>query len=295
MDDRNAPSPEGEPNISDAAGLFHDPPRQPPVARNERSVDSDAVGHYELKEIPDPPRPVRAVSTPAPALPPVWPAAVSRPNMGASPAPLMPAPSVDPEEAVRQVWSRRAEWGGTLLFLALVALIFIGAFSWLMSEEEFGLAFLVIGCGGLLLVVLSYPILITLEVPVRVTPEQAARDFYASLSHHLPHYRRMWLLLSAAGRSSPSFGSFEGFRRYWKHRLAELRAGRAWFFTPLKFQVEEFQSHKSAGRVQIDVTFTVRVYIRGRQQEGPVETFRVRTSLVRGPDRMWYLDRGTLP
>ena len=72
-------------------------------------------------------------------------------------------------------------------------------------------------------VVLSYPILITLERPVRITPEQALRDYYGALSHQLPHFRRMWLLLSTAGRISTAYGSFEGFKAYWKDRLATMR------------------------------------------------------------------------
>ena len=74
-------------------------------------------------------------------------------------------------------------------------------------------------------VVLSYPILITLERPVRITPEQALRDYYGALSHHLPHFRRMWLLLEHGGRISTAYGSFEGFKAYWKDRLANMRRG----------------------------------------------------------------------
>ena len=116
-----------------------------------------------------------------------------------------------------------------------------------------------------------------------------------ALSHHLPHYRRMWLLLSTAGRTSGSFGSFEGFKGYWKEQLTNLKAGRAGTYTPLKFQIVDFRSDKSAGQSVIDAKYTVEVYIRGRLDEGPIETVRFDTSLVRGPDRMWYLDLGTLP
>ena len=30
-----------------------------------------------------------------------------------------------------------------------------------------------------------------------MTPEQAVKDYFAALSHHVPHYRRMWLLPGA--------------------------------------------------------------------------------------------------
>ena len=88
---------------------------------------------------------------------------------------------------------------------------------------------------------LSYPILITLERPVRITPEQAARDHYGALSHHLPHHRRMWLLLERRGRVSPHFASYEGFRNYWNSRIAQLRKGHAGPFSPLVFVVEDFR------------------------------------------------------
>ena len=73
----------------------------------------------------------------------------------------------------------------------------------------------------------------------------------------------LWKLASVA-RSMPglrflaldAFGSYEGFRRYWKRRLSELRAGRAYPFTPLKFLVEDFRSSGSKGKAAIDVNFT---------------------------------------
>ena len=130
---------------------------------------------------------------------------------------------------------------------------------------QFGLAFLVLVAGGVTLVLLSYPILITLERPVRITPEQAVRDFYSAVSHHLPHYRRMWLLLSDEGRISGSFASLEGFQSYWKQRIEHMRAaGRASGFTPLKFHVDEFRSERSAGKSEVDASYSVIVSVRGR-------------------------------
>ena len=85
---------------------------------------------------------------------------------------------------------------------------------------------LILALGGAATVLLSYPMLITLERPVRITPEQAVTDFYAAASHHFPHYRRMWLLLSALGRESGRFSSFEDFRDHWKGRIERLEAGR---------------------------------------------------------------------
>jgi hypothetical protein len=278
----NRPDPR-DPEIADAESLFRDAPGPPPTSQPPRPAPAGDAGHYEVEERPEPAR-----------IPPIGEAAPTRPASAPRPA-AAPSPRLEPSEAVEQVWSRGAEWGGTLALLAVVAGgLFVLLYA-TVSSELYALAFLILLAGGLTLTILSYPILITLERPVRITPEQAVRDYYAALSHHLPHYRRMWLLLSNAGRVSGAFASLEGFRNYWRTRLAELRAGRASDFTPLKFQVEVFRSEKSAGRTEIEATFTVKVYVRGRHRDGPIEEIRTSATLVKGPDRMWYLDKGTLP
>jgi hypothetical protein len=127
-----------------------------------------------------------------------------------------------------------------------------------------------------------------------MTPEQAVRDYYGALSHHMPHFRRMWLLLSKAGRISSAFGSFEGFKNYWKDRLASLRQGHAGSLTPLVFDVSEFQAEKSAGLVRVDADFTLSISVRGQRQAGPIQKIPLKIALVRGPDKMWYLENGTL-
>lgn len=200
-----------------------------------------------------------------------------------------------PAATVEQPWSRMAEWGPNLLLLALVAAIDLFLVYQLLSHEDYGLAFLLLLVGMGTLLILSYPIVITLERPVRVTPEQAVTDYYDALSHHLPHFRRMWLLLSSAGRTSSSYGSYEGFKGYWKARLAQLRNGRAGKTTPLIFKVDDFKSEKSAGKTTIDVKCAVKVYIRGKKNQGPIESVRLNLGLVKGPDAMWYLNKGILP
>ena len=158
------------------------------------------------------------------------------------------------------------------------------------------MAFLALLVGGLVATVMSYPLVITLERPVRITPEQAVRDYYGSLSHHIPHFRRMWLLLSKAGRISTAYGSFEGFKSYWSDRLRRLRQGHAGSFTPLVFEVEDFKADKSAGRVRIDAEFRIKVSVRGPAKGmARSTTFPMQIALVRGPDKMWYLESGTLP
>ena len=154
----------------------------------------------------------------------------------------------EPSATVEQVWGRAGPSGGDARLLVVSALLgVIGVSVFLALERD-----VPAGvprhdrcrCPSSSLV--AYPILITLERPVRITPEQAVNDYYSALSHHAPHYRRMWLLLSDAGRVSGSYASFEGFRAYWKRRLAELRAGKAGGFTPLKFQIEDFRSPRRA-------------------------------------------------
>jgi hypothetical protein len=196
--------------------------------------------------------------------------------------------------AVDQVWSRSAEWGPTLLVLGVWILAFLWLLYLCLGAEAYNLAgilLVIAAAGGLLL---SYPILITLERPVRITPEQAVRDYYGALSHHMPHHRRMWLLLSARGRTSAEFTSFDGFKKYWIERLAQLRDGHAGRFTPLVFQVGEFRAEKSAGKTEIDASFQLRVSVRGRRDQGPIWSLRMERSFARGPDGMWYLDDGTL-
>ena len=93
----------------------------------------------------------------------------------------------------------------------------------------------------------------------RITPEQALRDYYGSLSHHRPHFRRMWLLLDG-GRISTAYGSFEGFKGYWKDRLATFQ-GPCRTLTPLVFEVADFKADKSAGKVRINAQYTLKVWV----------------------------------
>jgi hypothetical protein len=199
----------------------------------------------------------------------------------------------DPSVLVEEVWSRSAEWGPNLIFLA--GWLFASAILVYSCMSNIGLLFLLLLVGGAGTALLSYPILITLERPVRMTPEQAVRDFYGALSHHFPHYRRMWLLLSTAGRTNSSYGSFEGFKAYWADRIRTIKGSQAGAMTPLVFEVVEYRGDKSAGQTRIEAKFTLKIAIRGRRQEGPIASIPAVVGLVRGPDNMWYLDSGTLP
>lgn len=197
--------------------------------------------------------------------------------------------------SVDQVWTRGAEWGPTLAVLGVVGALFATLIVLTFSGENIGLTLVLMLLGGGALLLLAYPIAVTLERPVRMTPEHAVRDFYGALAHHVPHYRRMWLLLSSAGRTSSSYGSLEGFKAYWKARLAALRGNGVGSFTPLVFEIQDFKAEKSAGKTAISATYTLNISARGQRSKGPLATVPIRATFARGPDNQWYLNEGTLP
>jgi hypothetical protein len=279
----NEPTPNREsrkdPEIAAAEWLFADTPSPGPAPGAAHVVPGPGEG-FDLADAP---------------LEPVTEAAIAaRTNDGAQPARPQSGMVAPSAPAVEQIWSRSAEWGPTLLWLGGWGALVCWLLYLTLEAELYGPAMLILLVGGLVGVSLLYPILITLERPVRVTPEQAARDYFGALSHHFPHYRRMWLLLSTQGRISGQFASFEGFKTYWAKRLAQLRDGHAGPHSPLVFQVEEFHAEKSAGKAEIEARFRVKVLVRGRRSEGPITNLVLHRSFARGPDRMWYLDDGTL-
>ncbi|MGP0065090.1 MAG: hypothetical protein ACLQGP_16020 [Isosphaeraceae bacterium] len=284
---------EHQPEIAAADLLFRDDPVKK-LAKD--ATDAAPVGQWgevfdlapPLTHEPESPSATSPDPNPAPPRP------APRPREAAPRKAAEPSRE-DPADLVEEVWSRQGEWGPTLLIVAgwlfgLAVFLYIA-----LGILPYSLSFLALlaGCAGA--VILSYPILITLERPIRMTPEQALRDFYAALSHHVPHFRRMWLLLGKKGRITPSFGSFEGFKAYWSERLRKLKGSQAGPMTPLVFEIENYRGEKSAGQTRVDVQFTLKVSVRGQRQAGPIGTFPARISLVRGPDNMWYLESGTLP
>ncbi len=288
----------GEPEIAAAEWLFRDEPAQKAQPSAGAAPTEGAPGAGETFDLVDSPEAGTEVDAGAPPVPPI-PARdrpATRPREAARPKAARTADAfpIEPEAAVDVVWSRGAEWGPNLLvvgaWLFALALVVYFLMGW-----DIWIALLVLLVGLAAAAVLSYPILITLERPVRITPEQAVRDFYGALSHHVPHYRRMWLLLSRNGRTTSSYGSFEGFKAYWKEKLQTIKGSRAGAMTPLVFEVENFRGDKSAGKSQVVVRFTLKISIRGQRQTGPISSIPGEMSLVRGPDKMWYLESGTLP
>ena len=293
-----APGGDDDPQIADADLLFGDEPAKRPEPKAPRSSPEVSAGDdYDLEERvePVPKKKVASFLDEEPVARPVVPPETPRSRTREEPEPDRRS-RTQPEDSgtVEQVWTRGAEWGRNLLTLAAI-LVLTGAIAYgLVSAGSYMLAFLGVLAGGAVFILCTYPILISLERPVRITPEQAVKDFYGALSHHVPHFRRMWLLLSTGGRTSGHFSTFPEFKRYWADRLAKLREGRAGRFTPLKFEVGDFKSEKSVGKTSVDAKYTVKVFIRGRQGDGPIASYRVETGLVKGQDRMWYLDKGFL-
>jgi hypothetical protein len=231
---------------------------------------------------------------------------------------------------VDQVWSRSAEWGPTQAVLAVVGLFFAYLIYRFAAADYWYLAFDFLLIGGVILLVLAYPILITLEPPVRMKPEQAVVLYYEALSHMVPQYRRMWLLLSAAGHHTDKFSALQGFRFYWKARLQQIREDYAnqptsqgpkfvdirssegigrllkrWFLTRIgeradrwnlfRFEVAVFQCDLSTGKTFVNATFLINVFPWDQTTGEPFQSFRVESGLTKGPDQMWYLDTGMLP
>jgi hypothetical protein len=284
---------DAESSIADASSLFDDDHRGLGAAPDSRSKPRLTTSPGETFDLAgDDPDESPEVAPPIPVAPasPTRAAAKTR-----KPSRPETAERLDDDEpaSVDEVWSRGAEWAPALTRLGIVGAAVL--FLVYLTSSNPGLAFMILLVGGFACVLLSYPIVITLERPVRMTPEQALKDYYGALSHHFPHYKRMWLLLSSEGRDCRHFNSFTGFTTYWKEQLTALKSGQSSQFTPLDFEVEEFKSEKSAGKPKADARCTIAAYVRGKKSDGPKKSFHLETELVKGPDGMWYLNDGALP
>jgi hypothetical protein len=286
-----------DPEIASAEGLFRDEPVGKTAKPAGSAPPGTSAGGGEIFELADSPdAETEDAEPPIPAAPSVNPESV-RPREATRPKAARAGESypIDPESLVDVVWSRGAEWGPNLAIVGAWLLVFGLLLYFLVGSLPYGVSFLLLLIMAVGAIILSYPILITLERPVRITPEQAVRDYYGALSHHLPHYRRMWLLLARTGRICSSYGSFEGFKAYWNEKLQTIKGSKAGTWTPLVFEVENYRAEQSAGKSQVDAKLTLKISIRGQRQAGPVASIPGQISLVRGPDKMWYLENGTLP
>lgn len=266
--------------MASAEGLFRDAPA-PKTQRQPTPAAPEEVEGFDLVDEPEP-------AAPRPAVP-AW-------SVDEEPVTRRPRASsrLASPSAVDQVWTRWAEWGAEVVLLGIWALLILFLLYVTLGGAYYTMALTVLALGVFGGLVLAYPLVITLERPVRMSPERAVKDFYDALSHHRPHYRRMWLLLSNAGRTSAKFASFEGFKKYWSDILKELKNGRASAMTPLAFQVSGFTAKKSDDKTSADASWTVNVYVRGKREQGPIATLPMESTFSKGPDNMWYIDQGTL-
>jgi hypothetical protein len=312
------PPGDGEKKIADANWLMRETPKPNPKSKSrpappgagrpqKEKKEDDPPSGYDLVARDDELFTVDEPEAPPPPVPvPVPPPPASEPQAKRKPKPKLesewdvtdadvPAHEEDEEAAVEQIWTRGAEWGTHLFWVGMAAACVAFLFYKAIVATQFLVAFLILFVGGAMVLVLCYPIFITLERPVRITPEQAAKDYFAMLSYPRPFYPRMWLLLSTAGRSAREFSSYGQFKSYWKRKLAQIQ-GRGAFLNPLHFKVENFTSQKSVGATAVSAKYTLKVF-KGEPGPGSKEliSYLVSTSLVKGPDRMWYLNSGTLP
>jgi hypothetical protein len=283
--------------IAGAEWLFRDDPAGKRAKPAGSAPPGAGPGGGETFELADSPFAETADAAPPIPAPTSTDRPGSRPREAAKPKPSRARESypIDAEALVDVVWTRGAEWGPNLLILGAWLFVLAVVLYFLSGWLPYGVTFLLLLIGAAGALVLSYPILITLERPVRITPEQAVKDYYGALSHHVPNYRRMWLLLARTGRICSSYGSFEGFKAYWNEKLRTIKGSQAGALTPLVFEVENYRADKSSGKSQVEVKFTLKISIRGQRQAGPIASIPGQTSLVRGPDKMWYLESGTLP
>ena len=281
---------ESAPEIADASSLFGEGER--PQSRSASkpgggSASSPPSGGYDLED---------QAETVAPTLRPLgFPAEPSERPRRSEPGSERASrvERSEDEGAVSPGWTRGAEWGPDLLRLAIGAVVLVWLIYATFSVNAFVLWLGVLAVSSLILVGLAYPMLITLERPVRVTPEQALADYLGALNHLRPHYRRMWLLLSDRGQGE--FGSLDGLREYWAAKLAgwKSKAGKGGLGNPIRLGVETFKSDgKSAGLSRTDGDWSVVVTV--GDGGAKVDSGHGNVGLVRGPDRMWYLDSGKL-
>src|SRR5579883_2632322 len=122
------PKRKDEPEIADAGLLFRDDaPKAKPEAAPIEPVPS-AGDDYGL--VGGEPETAEDESAPIPPVPPP----VARPKPTAKiEEESRPRPKLDPADAVEQVWSRGAEWGGTLGLIGLEILVFGGLVYFLLS------------------------------------------------------------------------------------------------------------------------------------------------------------------
>lgn len=267
---------DSEREIADVAHLLGDPTREKPADRVAATPQS--TGSYELDDVELPDRPAGFAQQGFDEI-------GDRPKVRGERGSQYASP-----EKRGHVWTRAAEWWPALVRVGLTLMIAI--YLTVKAIEDFSIptTLLVAFCGLIAVIVMSYPLIITLERPVRFTPEQALKDYFAALSNVFPHHRRMWLLLSSQGQSTLDFGSLNAFRAYWQAIVFKYAGNK--YVSPLRFEVTEFKTEQGGGQTD-DVEVRYQVVIT-RLGSSPIATIPMEMTLSRGSDRMWYLNEGRL-
>lgn len=185
---------------------------------------------------------------------------------------------------VKPTYDRGREAGP--IVITVVVLVVVGMVAW-VDGTLIGLPLMLAGMAWGL-----YRLALVLPHPVRVTPEQAVREFYDAFCHRVPNYRRMYLLLSVPAKREKQINSYRAFCAYWRWRQAQI-VGKNWI-EAAGFDIERFDAKYNAQRTFAAVDFTLLLYRRG-QPQSPVFVRPVSMTLVKGRDGSWYLNEGVLP
>ncbi len=140
----------------------------------------------------------------------------------------------------------------------------------------------------------SYRFVITIEPPVRTTPEQGMREFLEAFCHRFPNYRRMYDFLTGDEQSSSKWGvePRKGFKRYWLDQKREI-LGEGYPCRAVAYRMErvhtEYNKQRNFARIECRLT----LFPRGPAEKGQARP--VEMTLAKGTDNCWYLNEGKLP
>jgi hypothetical protein len=195
------------------------------------------------------------------------------------------------------LWSRARESGPAAVASSVVALSAL-ILAWIFSDwNTIHIAGWICLIGAAATILTAYPLVVGLERPVRMSPERTVKDFFESLEHHSPLYRRMWLFLTPEAQNSRHYAEFSGFRAYWQGRVREWRhRGDSWPGTPVVVTIENLKpSHDPSDPLVRHLRFSIGVSLRGRRSAGPVARYDLNWSAERGRDGQWYLRQADPP
>ena len=179
--------------------------------------------------------------------------------------------TMDPSPGVLQPWSRAAEWGPTLLVLGSWSAAVLLLVYFALGAEAYGLAMMLLIAGCVGAAILSYPILITLERPVRshagAGRSGLLRRPVASPAAPPPDVAAC---SSPGDGSHPMFRLLRGFQELLEHERSASSA-RGMPDRSLRWSSWSRTSapRRAAGRPRSTRTFKVKVFVRGRRGRGP--------------------------